>query len=71
MARNIAATLNEAWRAVIVWKSNSGNLIYEYEGIYNSRGTAQGRVSHWRNNTSCFYDGWIEKADIVWNKVKD
>jgi hypothetical protein len=29
----------------------------------------------WNTNThqtlADFYDGWVEKADIIWNKVKD
>jgi hypothetical protein len=71
MARNIAADQDEAWRAVIVFKSNKGNLWYEYEGIYNKKGTAKARVSYWRGVSNSFYDGWVEKADITWHKVKD
>jgi len=83
MARNIAADLNEAWRAVIVFKAEDGHLYYEYEGIYDKRGTAMGRCTFWANwqedrdnkgighKGSRFYDAWVEKADITWNKVKD
>jgi hypothetical protein len=72
MARSIAADSTEAWRAVIVRKDSNGRIYYEYEGIYNTKGTAKGRVTYWRRYyPKSFYDGWVEKADITWNKVKD
>lgn len=71
MARNIAADQTEAWRAVIVFKWDNGNLYYKYEGLYATRGPAKGRVTEYRNGNKHFYDGWVEKADITWNKVKD
>lgn len=86
MARSIAADLTEAWRAVIVMrkrKANGNDETYTvYEGIYNSEGAAKGRVTYWRNWTqhkldngydygAFLVDGWVEKADITWNKAKD
>jgi hypothetical protein len=86
MARNIAADDNEAWRAVMVFKRHdTQELVYYYEGIYGKPGTARARVSFWRERGkktfdgekpytyvwSDYYDGWIEKADITWNKAKD
>lgn len=82
MARNIAADSSEAWRAVIIFKREDGTLEYVYEGIYNSKGTAKGRVTYWINwqayrdrlgipGKKRLYDGWTEQADITWNKVKD
>ena len=71
MARSIAVDLDEAWRAVTVFKGPTGNIWYNYEGIYNSRGTARQRVTYHKRWNKNFYDGWVEKADITWNKVKD
>ena len=83
VARSIAADKFEAWRAVIVFKTPEGVLEYVYEGIYTKRGTAMGRCTFWANwqdnrddlgigqGQKRFYDGWVEKADITWNKVKD
>lgn len=71
MARNIAANSEEAWRAVIVFKSSNGKIWYEYEGIYNTRGIAKGRVSYWRGHSARFYDGWVERAQVIWERVKD
>lgn len=82
MARNIAADATAAWRAVLVFKTEEGALEYVYEGIYNNKGTAKGRVTYWVNHqrykdelgiaSKCrFYDGWVEQADILWYKEKD
>ncbi len=72
MARSIAADATEAWRAVLVHKNEKGEIWYSYEGIYNTRGVAQGRVTYHKNRSyNPCYDGWVEKADIAWRKEKD
>ncbi len=72
MARNVAVDLKEAWRAVVVFRDPvNGKIWYEYEGIYNLKSTAQGRISYHKKNSRRFYNGWVEKADIHWNKVQD
>lgn len=85
MARSIAVDATEAYRAVMVWKDIQGVLSYTYEGIYSKEGTAKARITFWsgykRKAVSetwdgpvhyvSFYDGWTEKCDLTWNKVKD
>ena len=70
MARSISVHAKEAWRAVIVRKADDGNLWYSYMGLYPQEGTAKAQVSRCRRGKD-FYDGWIERAEILWQKVKD
>ena len=72
MARNIGADATEMWRAALIFKEpETGELVYQYNGLYSKRSTAVQLISSFRNSHPDFYDGWPEKATLTWHKEKD
>lgn len=50
MAREIAATATEVWRAVVVWKvRGTGDIVTVHHGVYERRSTGAGYVTALRN----------------------
>lgn len=50
MAREIAATAAEVWRAVVVWKvRGTEDTVTVYHGVYEHRSTGAGYVTSLRN----------------------
>lgn len=69
MARKIGL-LTHAYKAVHVVRYRSGGEETIVEGIYNKPGTAQGRLTFWKNHLGEDYvDGWIEEAALNWYRV--
>lgn len=59
MARNITLDTNTGFRAAVKFRmDDTGEEVMYYEGIYDKRGTANQRVSFWRNaGARNFYEG--------------
>lgn len=72
MARNILADnikSDTPWRAVLVWKMrDTGELVYEYQGVYPKKGTAKGQVTYNKNS------GWkifeVRNPDNYWSPIQ-
>ena len=59
------------WRVVEVAKESTGQLMYYYHGMYPKRSTAQGQLTRLKNGNPQFYDGWLERCDVIWHKIRD
>lgn len=73
MARNITVTSDNGWRAAVKFRFvDTGEEVMHYEGIYDKKGTANQRISFWRNaGVRNFWEGpdWdkrnIRRAEFV------
>lgn len=78
MARDFSKVKNFYRAAIVAVKKDQTKI--EYCGPYPGIGTAKGEVTkHRKGSDECialrdgwkFVDGWVEKSEIVWKKLKD